>query len=242
MVLPFTVLKYEPKTSVQKIDGAALIVLQEWWGINDTIKAHAQHVSDATGLHVVLPDLYKGKVGLTAEEASHLMNHLDWKVAIQELEQLTKELRTEGYTKIGVMGFCMGGALSLALASHAAQVEIPIQAAVACYGIPPDNFDVTKITDATAIQGHFGGKDTMAGFSDPAAVDELERKLHHLKHVTLYRYPEQGHAFLNEDTWAIQKRKELGFVSKDIDPKLDEQSVRELAWSRITGFLVSHLK
>lgn len=52
----------------------------------------------------------------------------------------------------------MGGALSLALASHSAHVEIPIQAAVACYGIPPADFDVKKITNATAIQGHFGGK------------------------------------------------------------------------------------
>lgn len=103
----------------------------------------------------------------------------------------------------------------------------------------------------------------MAGFSDPAAgkapfedththtflltcssfvADALEAKLRHLKEVTIYRYPEQGHAFLNEDTWAINKRKELGFVDKNIDPKADEKSVRELAWSRITGFLVTHLQ
>jgi dienelactone hydrolase len=53
----------------------------------------------------------------------------------------------------------MGGALSLALASQAAVNEMPLQAAVSCYGIPPaDAFDVTKITNATPIQGHFGGK------------------------------------------------------------------------------------
>ncbi|KAI8331486.1 dienelactone hydrolase [Chlamydoabsidia padenii] len=242
MGLPFTVLSYDPQSSVKKIDGAAVIILQEWWGINETIKSHAQHISNATGLHTVVPDLYKGKVGLTAEEASHLMGHLDWKVAIQELEQLTRELRTQGYTKIGAIGFCMGGALSLALASQAAQNESPIQAAVACYGSPPDDFDVTKLTNATAVQGHFGGKDTMAGFSDPAAADALENKLRHLKEATIYRYPEQGHAFLNEDTWSVEKRKELGFVSKEIDPKADEQTIRDLAWSRITGFLISHLQ
>jgi carboxymethylenebutenolidase len=70
----------------------------------------------------------------------------------------------------------------------------------------------------------------------------LETKLRHLKEATIYRYPEQGHAFLNEDTWAVDKRKELGFVDKNIDPKADEKSVRDLAWSRITGFLVSHLQ
>lgn len=73
-------------------------------------------------------------------------------------------------------------------------------------------------------------------------VDQLEKDLQHLKDVTLYRYPEQGHAFLNDTAWSIEKRKELGMVDKDTDPKTDEQSVRDLAWSRIAGFLKSHLK
>jgi carboxymethylenebutenolidase len=73
-------------------------------------------------------------------------------------------------------------------------------------------------------------------------ADALEAKLHHLKEATIYRYPQQGHAFLNEDTWAIDKRKELGFVDKNIDPKADEKSVRDLAWSRITSFLITHLQ
>lgn len=73
-------------------------------------------------------------------------------------------------------------------------------------------------------------------------ADDLQKRLSHLKEATIYRYPEQGHAFLNEDDWSISKRKELGFVAKDSDPKLDEQSVRDLAWSRISAFLVAHLK
>lgn len=64
----------------------------------------------------------------------------------------------------------MGGALSLVLATVLADTEQPLQAAVTCYGTPSaDAFDMTKITNATAVQGHFGGKDSMAGFSDPAA-------------------------------------------------------------------------
>ncbi|CAO3635490.1 unnamed protein product [Cunninghamella blakesleeana] len=243
MSLPFTVFTFDPKGSIAKVEGSAIIVLQEWWGVNDTIKAHAQHLSDITGIHTVVPDLYKGKIGLTAEEASHLMNGLDWKVAVGELEQLGNQLRSEGYNKIGAIGFCMGGALTLAYATNATISGKPIQAAVPCYGTPPaDAFDVTKITDATAVQGHFGGQDGLTGFSDPAAADDLQKRLSHLKEATVYRYPQQGHAFLNEDDWAISKRKELGFVAKDSDPKLDEQSVRDLAWSRISAFLVAHLK
>jgi carboxymethylenebutenolidase len=58
---------------------------------------------------------------------------------------------------IGAIGFCMGGGLSLALASHATRIGKPIQAAIACYGTAPADFDVTIIKD-TAIQGHFAGK------------------------------------------------------------------------------------
>ncbi|CAO3639687.1 unnamed protein product [Cunninghamella echinulata] len=243
MSLPFAVYSFDPESSVKKIEGAAIVVLQEWWGVNDTIKSHAKHLADITGIHTVVPDLYKGKIGLTAEEASHLMNNLDWKVAIDELQQLGKQLRSQGYTKLAAIGFCMGGALSLAWATQATLSGEPIQAAVPCYGCPPaDAFDVTKITDATAVQGHFGGQDKMAGFSDSAAADALEKNLKHLKEATIYRYPHQGHAFLNDDDWAISKRKELGFVAKESDPKLDEQSIRDLAWSRISAFLVAHLK
>lgn len=59
----------------------------------------------------------------------------------------------------------MGGGLSLALAT-----QVTLKAVVSCYGTAPqDAFDVAKITSTTAVQGHFGGKDTMTGFSDPAA-------------------------------------------------------------------------
>ncbi|ORY93886.1 dienelactone hydrolase [Syncephalastrum racemosum] len=236
MSLPFKVLTFDPKTE-KKIDGAAVIVLQEWWGINDTIKNHAQRIANNTGALTVLPDLYKGKIGLTAEEASHLMSNLDWNVAISELQVLTESLRKEGYTKLGAIGFCMGGGLSLALAT-----QVPLKAAVSCYGTAPsDTFDVAKITSATAVQGHFGGKDTMAGFSDPAAADALEASLKNAADVAIYRYPGQGHAFLNDDDWAIEKRKELGFVDKAAEPRSEEQTIRDQAWSRIYVYFTKHL-
>lgn len=84
----------------------AVIVLQEWWGINDQIKNHAKHIADMTGAETVVPDLYKGKLGLNAEEASHLMNNLDFKLAVQEIESLCNELRKDSTDrKIGVTGF-----------------------------------------------------------------------------------------------------------------------------------------
>ncbi|KAG2218248.1 hypothetical protein INT45_006249 [Circinella minor] len=238
MSLPFKIFTFEPKDTSKKIEGSAIIVLQEWWGINETIKNHAQRIANNTGVKTVVPDLYKGKIGLTAEEASHLMTNLDWNVAIGELETLAKTLNAEGYTKLGAIGFCMGGGLSLALAST---LERPLKAAITCYGTTPDTFDVTKITSATAVQGHFGGKDAMEGFSDPAAANKLEHDLKNASDVNIYRYPEQGHAFLNDDDWSIEKRKELGFVDKDIEPRSHEQAIRDEAWNRIYTYFIKHL-
>ena len=75
------------------------------------------------------------------------------------------------------------------------------------------------------------------------AADALEFNLksNNAGDVQIYRYPDQGHAFLNNDDWSIEKRKELGFVNKDIDPKTAEAKVRDLAWTRISQFFIQKL-
>lgn len=90
--LPFPIFRYKPLTPAS-IQGGVIIVLQEWWGVNKQCQEHAQKLADRTGAHTVIPDLYKGKVGVDAEEASHLMNNLDWKKAIRELEELVDQLK-----------------------------------------------------------------------------------------------------------------------------------------------------
>ncbi|KAI9256576.1 dienelactone hydrolase [Phascolomyces articulosus] len=241
--LPFQVFTFKPQ-KLSRVPGSAIIVLQEWWGIDTQIKVHAQRIADSTGIFSVVPDLYKGKIGVTAEEANHLMSNLDWNTAVGELGELTEQLYEAKYRDVGSIGFCMGGGLSLALASKMAETRKPLKAAVTCYGTAPgDKFDVRTITKKTPVQGHFGGQDKMAGFSDPAAADALEfnLKANSLTDVEIFRYPDQGHAFLNDQDWNIEKRKELGFISKDVDPKQTEADVRLLAWDRINKFFIKNL-
>ncbi|KAG2235059.1 dienelactone hydrolase [Thamnidium elegans] len=239
MSLPFKTYTFDPETD-KKLPGAAIIVFQEWWGVTDIIKKHAQRIANNTGARTVVPDVYKGKIGLTAEEASHLMSNLDWDVAIGEMELLVTQLREQNYTSIGAIGFCMGGGLSLALASHANKIGKPIQVAIPCYGTAPASFEITNLKD-TAVQGHFGGKDNVTGFSDPPAADKLEEEIKNAKDPIVWRYPEQGHAFLNDDDWSVVMRKELNFVEKDIEPISAEQAVRDQAWERIFSYLTKHL-
>jgi dienelactone hydrolase len=59
--------------------------LQEWWGVNDTIKEHAIYLSEQLSARCLIPDLYKGTVGVTVEEAQHSMENLDFPGAVKEL-------------------------------------------------------------------------------------------------------------------------------------------------------------
>jgi carboxymethylenebutenolidase len=166
-----------------------VVVIQEWWGLNDQICGVADRFARA-GYNVLAPDLYKGRVTTEPDEANHLMTGLDFAGAThQDLRGAAQHLKSQS-GKVAVMGYCMGGALTIA-----ATVYVPeFIAGVAFYGIPPKEFaDPAKIR--VPLQGHFANKDD---WCTPAAVDDLERGLKEtgLKHE-VYRY-EAVHAFANE--------------------------------------------
>lgn len=69
----------------------------------------------------------------------------------------------------------------------------------------------------------------------------MEEQIKNAKDPIVWRYPEQGHAFLNDDDWSVVMRKELNFVEKDIEPISAEQAVRDQAWERIFSYLIKHL-
>ena len=91
----------------------AVIVVQEWWGLNEEHIKKAQKIAESGKLRVLVPDLYKGKIGVEAEEANHLMSELDFPTAIQEICTAAQWLKHTGAPAVGVTGFCMGGALAL---------------------------------------------------------------------------------------------------------------------------------
>ena len=191
-----------------------IVVIQEWWGLNDQICGVADRFARA-GYNALAPDLYKGRLTREADEASHLMTGLDFSDAThQDLNGAVKYLKGSG-DKVGVMGFCMGGALTIAAAVH-----IPDVAAAVCfYGIPPQKFaDPAKIR--APFQGHFANKDD---WCTPGKVDELETALKRggVRHE-IYRY-EAAHAFFNEGGSAY------------------DATSANLAWDRMAEFLEKSL-
>jgi len=168
-----------------------VVIIQEWWGLNDQICGVADRFARA-GYNALAPDLYKGRVTQDPDEAGHMMNGLDFPGAThQDIRGAARHL-LDTSSKVAVMGFCMGGALTLASAVHVPECS----AGICFYGIPPDEFASPKDI-RVPFQGHFANQDD---WCTPAAVDELENTLQQAKvGHSIFRY-DAAHAFFNEQS------------------------------------------
>ncbi|MEZ4267353.1 MAG: dienelactone hydrolase family protein [Myxococcota bacterium] len=196
--------------------GPAVIVVQEWWGLNDQIKACAERVAQA-GFRALVPDLFRGRVTQDANEAKHLMDGLDWEGAVRgDIRGAVRFLGQDG-DKVGIMGFCMGGAVTVLAAAN-----LPaIQAAVCFYGIPPaESCDPANIK--APFQGHFAHEDDWV---TPAVVNGLESRLQSGEvDYELFRY-DAKHAFMNKAR-----------------PEVYDPDHAGRAWKRTLRFFGEHLK
>jgi carboxymethylenebutenolidase len=192
-----------------------VVVIQEWWGLNSQIRGVCDRFA-AAGFNALAPDLYQGRVTTEPDEANHLMNGLDWVGATeQDVRATAQYLKTRG-GRVAVMGFCMGGALTII-----AGVKIPeLDAGVCFYGIPP-----TEAADPRhmkiPLQGHFANQDD---WCTPQAVNALEATLKDARaNYELFRYDAQ-HGFFNEQR-----------------PEVYNAEASQQAWTRLLGFLNKHL-
>jgi carboxymethylenebutenolidase len=166
-----------------------IVVIQEWWGLNDQICGVADRFARA-GYNALAPDLYNGRVTQEPDEANHLMSGLDLASAThQDLRGAVRHLKAL-CSKVAVMGFCMGGVLTIAGLVHVPEVE----AGVCFYGIPDPAFaNPAKITKP--LQGHFANQD---GWCTPAQVDALELAMSgNSRKPEIFRY-DAKHGFFNE--------------------------------------------
>ena len=150
------------------VGGPAIVVIQEWWGLNAQIRGVADRLATA-GYQALVPDLYRGKSTVEAEEAHHLMSALNFgDAASQDVRGAAQFLKARA-SKVGVTGFCMGGALTLLALTMSPEVD----AGVVWYGCPPLEFiDAGKIK--APVQGHWATQDE---FFKLDTVDALEAKL-----------------------------------------------------------------
>jgi carboxymethylenebutenolidase len=152
----------------QAAGAPAVVVIQEWWGINAQIRGVADRLASA-GYIALVPDLYRGKSALEAAEAHHLMTGLNFgDAASQDIRGAAQFLKTRS-SKVGITGFCMGGALTLLALCAVPEAD----AGVVWYGCPPlEYIDASKIK--VPLQAHWAIQDE---FFPIATVDQLQEKL-----------------------------------------------------------------
>jgi carboxymethylenebutenolidase len=171
------------------MNAPAIVVIQEWWGLNAQIRGVADRFA-ASGFKALVPDLYRGQSTVEAEEAHHLMSGLDFgDAASQDIRGAVQYLKVSS-SKVGVTGFCMGGALTLLASTMTPELD----ATVVWYGCPPlEYIDASKIH--APLLGHWATQDE---FFKIETVDLLEEKLRASGTVFEFHRYLAHHAFANE--------------------------------------------
>ncbi|HEX8636950.1 MAG TPA: dienelactone hydrolase family protein [Pyrinomonadaceae bacterium] len=200
-----------------RLDSArAVVVVQEWWGLNDHIKDIADRYA-GEGFIAVAPDLYRGRLAESPEEAGKMMQALELEDGLDTIDKAVKAAQDKyGITKFGITGFCMGGTYALQAICHLEGLS----AAAPFYGDVPDENTLKGLKGPVLFVS--GTKDK---WINPDKVAELERiaKANTLP-VRTEKY-EADHAFFN-----------------DTRPEVYDAEAAKDAWTKVVAFFNENSK
>lgn len=170
----------------------AILVIQEWWGVDDWIKENTDRFA-GDGFVALAPDLYRGHVTIDEGEAHELSRGLPPDRALSDLKGAFQYLASRpdvDPARIGAIGWCMGGGYAATLATS----EPRLKAVVINYGhLPTDPAAIGRIS--AAVLGNFGGADRGIPPDDVKAFELAA--IRSGKTVDFKIYPQQGHGFMN---------------------------------------------
>ncbi|HXG10011.1 MAG TPA: dienelactone hydrolase family protein [Gemmataceae bacterium] len=202
----------------------AVVVIQEWWGLNDWIKENTKRFAEQ-GYVALAPDLYRGKVTDDPSKARELMQGLPRDRALRDLKGAIDALAARANVqkdKIGTIGWCMGGGYALQLALN----DDRIKACVICYGRVVTSPDAVKPLNA-AVLGIFGEEDKGIPPSDVRQFEQALKKAD--KQVEAIQiYPGAGHGFMRPTNGPVK------------NPEYRETQTKD-AWQRIDRFFAKAL-
>ncbi len=224
-----TVLRAEVATPAGAGPHAAVIVIHEIFGLNGDIRAKAEHLAGC-GYVAVAPDLYSilGRKPLCVVRAMQSLRRRDGP-AFAGLEAARAWLAGRpdvDPSRIGVVGFCMGGGFALLFAARA-----PLGAAAVFYGDVPK--DEAPLDSVCPVVAGYGGRDAL--FCRFAA--RLEDHLNVLGvENDIKLYPDAGHSYMSEHTGLLNKLASWGPMKVGFNPAATEDS-----WRRVEAFFAKHL-
>ena len=193
----------------------AVIVIHEWWGLNDHIKDIAGRYADA-GFIAVAPDLYRGKIATNSADAGKLMQELQIEDGLDTIKNSVEAARSKyGLSHFGITGFCMGGTYAL---RAACELE-GFSAAAPFYGDIPDEDVLQKLKTPTIFVS--GTKDGWINPEKVAALEEAAERYELPIHSVKY---EADHAFFNNTR-----------------PEVYDETAARDAWALVTGFFSDKL-
>ena len=210
----------EPVTGAATAPG--IVVIQEWWGLNDQIRGVADRLA-AAGYRALVPDLYRGQSTVEAEEAHHLMSGLNFgDAASQDIRAAVQFLKVGG-AKVGVTGYCMGGALTVLALTMVPEAD----AGVVWYGYPPLEF-VQAGAIRAPLMAHWAEQDQPFPI---AGVDALEARL--AEAGVAYA----GHRYLAQHGFANETAQGPGRIAMT----QYDAAWAQVAWDRTLRFFGTHL-
>jgi carboxymethylenebutenolidase len=185
----------------------AIILIQEWWGINNHIRDIAGRYA-AEGFICVAPDLFRGKLAKNTEEASRLMHELKIEDGMETIKAALAETKTRyKVSHVGITGYCMGGTFALRAAC-----ELPeLAAAAPFYGDIPEDTVLQKLRVPTLFIA--GKRDAWINTEKVKALEAAARKYNLPLEVVSY---DADHAFFN-----------------DTRPEVYNAGAAEHAWQRV---------
>jgi len=184
----------------------AIVLIQEYWGLNDHIKDIAGRYADE-GFIAIAPDLYRGKIAKNPNEASKMMQGLAIKDGIDTIAQTLSKAREDyGVSHFGITGYCMGGTFAL---RAACELE-GFSAAVPFYGDIPEDGVLSRLRTPTIFVS--GTRDGWINAEKVARLEDAAERYELPVHSVKY---DADHAFFNDtrpevydetaarDAWAL---------------------------------------
>ncbi len=188
----------------------AVILIQEWWGLNDHIKDIAGRYA-SEGFTAIAPDLYRGKMTADPDEASKMMNALSIEDGLDTIKNaITAAAEAYGISHFGITGYCMGGTFAL---RAACELE-GISAAAPFYGDIPEEDVLSKLTTPTIFIS--GTKDAWISPEKVAYLEDAAERYELPVQTVKY---EADHAFFNNTR-----------------PEVYDKEAADDAWARVVAF------